>query len=125
MAQVKITIKNLPQIRSAFAKSPRVMTKNLRKAIQKALITVQRQSIINAPRRTGFLKASHQHRMLSNLSGYVQPTADYAIFVHEGTRFMRARPFLRQAVAEKEQDIDKLFAGAVQDTLDEIARSAS
>lgn len=125
MAQVKITIKNLPQIRAAFSKSPRVMTKNLRKAIQAALITVQRQSITNAPRRTGFLKASHQTRMLSNLSGYVQPTADYAIFVHEGTRFMRARPFLRQAVAEKEQDIDRLFANAVQDTLDEIARSAS
>lgn len=125
MAQVKITIKNLPQIRSAFRRSPRVMTKNLRKAIQAALITVQRQSIINAPRRTGFLKASHQTRMLSNLSGYVQPTADYAIFVHEGTRFMRARPFLRQAVAEKEQDIDRLFANAVQDTLDEIGRSAS
>lgn len=125
MAQVKIKIKNLAQIRSAFKASPRIMTKNLRKAIEKALITVQRQSVINAPRRTGFLKASHQHKMLSNLSGYVQPTADYAIFVHEGTRFMRSRPFLRQAVAEKEQEIDRLFLSAVQDTLDEIARRAS
>lgn len=125
MAQVKIKIKNLAQIRSAFRRSPIIMTKNLRKAIEKALITVQRQSVINAPRRTGFLKASHQHRMLSNLSGYVQPTADYAIFVHEGTRFMRSRPFLRQAVAEKEQEIDRLFLIAVQDTLDDIARRAS
>lgn len=125
MAQVKIKIKNIDQIRAAFKRSPRIMTKNLRKAIEKALITIQRQSVINAPRRTGFLKASHQHRMLSNLSGYVQPTADYAIFVHEGTRFMRSRPFLRQAVAEKENETDKIFLDAVQDTLDEIARSAS
>lgn len=125
MSTVKITIKNMGAIRSAFKRSPMLMTKNLRKAIQSALIVVQRQSIINAPRRTGFLKASHQQRMLSNLSGYVQPTANYASFVHDGTRFMRARPFLRQAVAEKENDIDRLFATAVQDTLDEIARSAS
>ena len=123
MSDVSIKIKNLPQIRAAFAKSPVIMTKNLRKAIETALLTVQRQSIINAPRRTGFLKASHQYRMLSNLSGYVQPTAYYASFVHDGTRFMRGRPFLRQADAEKESEIDRLFQTAVQDTLDEIARS--
>lgn len=125
MATVKIKIKNIDQIRAAFRRSPRIMTKNLRKAIEKALITIQRQSVLNAPRRTGFLKASHEHRMLSSLSGYIQPTADYAIFVHEGTRFMRSRPFLRQAVAEKENETDKIFLDAVQDTLDEIARSAS
>lgn len=125
MSNVKIVIKNLPQVRSAFKRSPIIMTKNLRKAIQAALITVQRQSIINAPRRTGFLKASHMTRMLSNLSGYVQPTADYAMFVHDGTRFMRARPFLRQAVAEKQNDVDRIFAKAVEDTLEEIARRAS
>ena len=125
MSQIKITIKNLAQIRSAFVRAPRLMTKNLRRAIESTLITIERQSIINAPRRTGFLKASHVHRMLSNFSGYVQPTANYAMFVHDGTRFMRARPFLRQAVAEKEQEVDRIFAKAVQDTLDEIARSAS
>lgn len=125
MSTVKITIKNMGAIQSAFRAAPRLMAGNLRKAIETALITVERQSIINAPRRTGFLKASHMHRMLSNFSGYVQPEANYAMFVHDGTRFMRARPFLRQAVAEKQNEIDRLFAKAVQDTLDDIARRAS
>ncbi len=45
----------------------------------------------------------------------------YAIFVHEGTRFMRARPFLANAVKSAQPEIDRLFKEAAQNTLDRIA----
>lgn len=121
MAQINVTIKNLPQIRMAFAQAPRLMAKNLQKAIGQSIFTIERESKLRTPVRTGFLRSSHTTK-LSPLRGEVGPTADYAPFVHGGTRYMRARPFLLQGVQASENNIDGFFRTAVQNTLDKIAR---
>ena len=119
---VQVKIKNLPEIRSAFAKSPRIMTKNLNYAIKKSSGELTRQSQLITPHDTGRLKSSHEQRF-SNLKATIQPTAEYAVFVHEGTRFMKARPFLADAAEITEGYIDAEFEHAVQKTLDEIGRT--
>lgn len=120
--QVNLTITNLPQIKSAFSKSPVSMVKNLNTAIKKTAIKIQGRSMQNAPVKTGFLRASHT-TMFDNLRATIMPTAKYAIYVHEGTRYMSGRPFLLNAVKEEESDAQAYFEKAVQDTLDEIARA--
>lgn len=122
-AEVSIRIKNLPQIRAAFARAPMLMTRELNLAIKRVAFAVAAQSSINAPVRTGFLRRSHflpGAVVLTNLRGTIEPTATYAIYVHQGTRFMRGRPFLLQAVKAKEPTIDAEFTGAVQRVLDKI-----
>lgn len=121
MVNVKVKITNLREIKDAFNKAPKRMTKALNKAIQQSIFTIERQSKINTPVRTGFLRASHRS-LFSNLRGEVGPTASYSIFVHEGTRFMRARPFLMEAVQSSDSQVQGFFKQAVQDTLDDIAR---
>jgi hypothetical protein len=44
--------------------------------------------------RTGFLRNSIGVQSYSTYQATIYPTAPYAIFVHEGTRFMRERPFM-------------------------------
>lgn len=119
---VNITIRNLPQIRSAFRKAPFEMSKNLNLAIQKTIFQVSAQSKRNTPVRTGRLRASTYTRF-DNLRGEVGTNAEYDIFVHEGTRFMKARPYLRSAVESEDNKIQDYFKKAVQDTLDTIARA--
>lgn len=119
---IRVTITNLPQIRAAFGKAPSLMAKNLNDAIKKASLAIERQSMINTPVLTGFLRASHQV-IFEPLKATIMPTADYAIYVHEGTYKMKARPFLFDAVQSQEREVDDYFKKAVQDTLDEIARS--
>jgi HK97 gp10 family phage protein len=121
---VNIQIKNIAQIRSAFAKSPAKMTKNLNLAIRRVGLRVSRDSRRFTPVDTGRLRASHKEHF-ANLKGEIRVGGfkdDYAAFVHEGTRFMKARPFLADAVESNESFTDKEFKHAVQSTLNELAR---
>lgn len=121
MPNVSIKITNLPQIKSAFAKSPRKMVDELNTAIKKSAIKIQGESMRNAPVLTGRLRSSHTS-LFENLKGIVQPNTDYAIYVHEGTRYMKARPFLFDAVQSEEQSVQGYFHDAVQNTLDDLAK---
>lgn len=122
MANVNITIKNLPQIKAAFGKAPRLMTKELNLAIVKSIFTVQRQSMINTPVLTGRLRSSHTTQF-RNLEGSLFPNTDYARYVHDGTKYMIARPFLADAVESEDQKIQGYFVKAVDNVLSQIARS--
>lgn len=120
MAEINITIKNLPQIKAAFGKSPMVMLRNLNIAIEGAVKSIEARSRSGTPIDTGRLRASH-YTSFSNLKGEVGTDTSYDIFVHEGTRFMRARPYLRNAVNASQVTTDQWFTKAVQKTLDQIA----
>lgn len=119
MPDIQIKITNLPQIKAAFKRAPLLMSKNLNLAIRKSVLSIGRDSRINTPVLTGRLRASHRESF-SNLRGEVGPSTNYAIFVHEGTRYMKARPFLRTAVEKNEGIVNRFFTKAVDDTLREI-----
>lgn len=121
MPNIQIKIKNLPQIRAAFAKAPRLMARNLDLAIRKTVITIEGDSKRNTPVRTGRLRSSTYSRF-SSLKGEIGTNTDYDRFVHEGTRFMRGRPYLRMAVESNETTTERFFTEAVQNTLNEIGR---
>lgn len=117
---VNIEIKNAQQIKNAFRMSPYLMTKNLSKAIKRVSYKVQGQSQKITPVQTGFLRRSHRTSFDGPLRATIEPTANYAYFVHEGTKFMKARPFLADAVEITQGFTDTEFEQAVQDTLDSI-----
>lgn len=119
---IQIKVKNIAAIRSAFAKSPFLMTKNLRIAIQRAVLVIGARSRRNTPVRTGRLRSSTYERFYASLKAEIGTHTNYDLFVHEGTRFMRARPYLRLAVQSEQTTIDREFKTAVDKTLEQIAR---
>lgn len=121
MPNIEVKIRNIPQIRAAVAKSPVRMLMELNIAIQKSIFSIGRDSRIKSPVLTGRLRASH-YETFAPLRGEVGPNTNYAFFVHEGTRYMRKRPFLLEAVKSNEQRVQDNFTQAVQKTLDELAR---
>lgn len=120
MPTIAVQITNLPQIRAAFAQAPQITAKYLDKAIKKSALAIEGASKTLTPVRTGFLRASHQVTF-APLQATIMPTADYAIYVHQGTKYMKGRPFLFDAVQAEESDLQKFFTDAVQDALNEIA----
>lgn len=122
MPSVNITIKNLPQIKRAFGMAPSLMRRNMRTAIDQSLKIIEFASRNRTPVDTGRLRSSHRSRLTSDFSGEVGTHVNYDIFVHEGTRYMKARPFLMNAVQANQHNVDKAFEMAVQKTLDEIGR---
>lgn len=131
MANVNITVKNADQIRKAFRQAPDLMTKYLNEAIKKVLINIQGETIQNVhPARginviTGGLEAATERPpIFTKLKGVYDIDIYYAPFVHDGTKFMRARPFLANAVQTKEQETDKFFTDAVDKVLSEIGKQS-
>lgn len=122
MPAISITIKNLPQIKAAFGSAPRLMARELNLAIRKTVLTIEADSKRNTPVRTGRLRASTYDRF-SNLKGEVGTNTDYDRFVHEGTRFMKGRPYLRMAVQSNESNTDRFFTDAVNSVLVQIGKA--
>jgi HK97 gp10 family phage protein len=119
MPNISITIPNLANIKAAYSKAPALMTKELNTAIKKVLLNIQGQSMRNTPVLTGRLKGS-TYTKFQALKGEVGTNTVYDRFVHEGTRFMRARPYLRKAVDSKQKDTDRYFLEAVENVLTDI-----
>lgn len=125
MPEIKIRITNLPEIKRAFGQAPQLMQKHFNVAIRQATFLLEGRSKINTPVLTGYLRNSHVTRFTGSgigFSGTVEPTANYAMFVHEGTRFMKARPFLKEAADSSENDIERLFTQAMQGVFNDIGR---
>lgn len=127
MSQVDIKITNLREIRGAFRKAPELMAKHLNIAIKKALISIQAETIRNVhPDRGinvitgGLLSATERPPIFTHLKGVYDIDISYAGFVHDGTRYMRARPFLLNAVRSEEHNLDDFFKKAVDDVLSQI-----
>jgi HK97 gp10 family phage protein len=121
MPDISIKITNIAQIRSAFDKSPRLMVEELNDAIKKTVFTIQRKSMQNTPVLTGRLRASTTSKF-DNLKGEVGTHTNYDVFIHEGTKFMKGRPYLRNAVSDSNRETDDFFKKAVQNVLDKIGR---
>ncbi len=121
MPSIGIQIKNMPQIRAAFSKAPALTVRRVNEAIQKSAFLIERESKIRTPVDTGRLRASHE-TTYAPLKATIEPKATYAIYVHEGTRFMRGRQFLFNAVQSAEGQVQKFFTQAVQQVLDEIGK---
>jgi hypothetical protein len=137
---VQVKIKNLPQIRAAFEKSPRIMTKNLNYRIQRIVKLGVMETTKEAPIKDGGLRGSIiRSGKWGNLKGSFGSDIEYAAAVHEGHKqevgrfvpainarlvqpFVKGNPFLTRAVDNIQSDVDKEFEKAVQDTLNEIGR---
>jgi len=125
MAQITIRIKNIAQIRAAFGKAPAIMGAEFKKALMKSVVLVQRESMKLTPVLTGRLRASHMFEISGaglKMEAAVGPTVNYATFIHDGTRFMKARPFLKDGADASLDQIDDFFTDATQSALDKIGR---
>lgn len=78
--------------------------------MQKITLTVLRHSQQRTPVRFGHLRRSETTRVEpGGLRGWVGTNVRYAPFVHEGTRFMAARPFFEQGMQDSRGEIDRLL----------------
>ena len=71
----------------------------------------------NSPRRvdTGRLKGSITHRVVGDRDCYVGTNVDYGIYVHEGTMYMTANRFLKNAFERNERQLQLKLKEALTD----------
>lgn len=86
--RLHVKTNNIPKIRAN-------MKANASRIVRKATLDIQAGAVELAPYLTGFLAGSIQSQLITPLHGRITVGADYGIYVHEGTRSMPARPFLK------------------------------
>ena len=94
---MEVKIKNLDKILKNLNNAPKIIQDEGNRVIGLTLITVEAKAKPITPIDTGRLRSSYQTH-LRHLAGILNVATDYAVFVHEGTRFMKGRPFLKQGV---------------------------
>lgn len=62
-------------------------------------------------RRTGFLRNNIKAKPYSTSKAYAEviSQAPYSIYVHQGTRYMRARPYMEEGIKEVNRDIKDIL----------------
>lgn len=79
-----------------------VRMEDVGRVVRKHGADMQRKAQKNAPVKTGTLKRSIGLEA-DDTTATVEATAEYAPYVEFGTRFMRARPYLRPAYNEEKE----------------------
>lgn len=90
--------------------------KELSEHIEKTAATVLASSQEKAPVDTGNLRASGQMEMEGDLTGTITYSAEYALYVHQGTINQSAQPFLSQAMREVEQSFQDGIADIIRES---------
>lgn len=113
----------LKKIAKAFKSSVEDVERAFRNILETAGFTVERYSKQLTPVRTGRLRASIgiQEVNVGLHTVRIGTDTSYAFFVHEGTRFMRGRPFMREGARFAKT---KLEGGEIKNTLDKELRRA-
>lgn len=123
MADIEIKIKGLDKLMKKFKQSPLIVGKRLSEAITRSTLLLVRELKTGGivPVRTGQLKQSIRPE-IKPLKSTIAPHTNYAIFVHEGTRYMRARPFLKHAVERKQRQVQQEFDYAAEQVIKDLIR---
>lgn len=113
---IEIRIKGLDELINKFGYIPSKMRDELDKAIKKSAYLVESFSKPVTPVKTGRLRASIRSEF-KPLEARVGPHTDYAFFVHEGTRRMKPRPFMKWGAEKATSKILGVFQDAVKRAL--------
>jgi len=123
MANLKVEIRGLKSLQRQFARSPQIVGKRLNEAINRATIILTNYLKTGGitPVDTGQMKRSIRP-IITHLKSTIAPHTNYAIYVHEGTRFMTGRPFLATAIKDKQSQVQRQFDNAARDITNDLAK---
>jgi HK97 gp10 family phage protein len=117
-----LRITGLDRIREGLAAAPHELRVVANRVCDDMMSEVTERAKEIVPVRTGRLRNSIYRKKTGFLSWEVGATMFYAGFVEFGTRYMRARPYLRPAVEEKMPEIREELKDALMEKLMELLR---
>lgn len=115
-----VTVEGLKEIVSGLHSMKGRMAQTLSEGMREAAFLVEaagKKQITTGSNRaikTGYLRSSIAVQSIMPLRATVVAAANYGIYVHEGTRFMRARPFLAAGLKDAVPEIERVFGKRVQ-----------
>lgn len=109
MADLSVKLEGVNEIRKAFEQSPRIFAPIFNRGIQSAVMVFLGTSRMKTPVDTGFLRGAGYSTSFEALVGRVENNASYALFVHDGTSKMDARPFMEWGIDDGMSQVNDIF----------------
>lgn len=129
MPDISVRIEGLDTFIKGIRLAPQIFAKRLQRAIEIAgnhYLAATKQTIRTgrgmwkAPIDTGFMW-NNIFLTVTQFRAEIVPIANYAVFVHEGTGRMRARPFLEITEANEMSKIESIFKTELEEAMREAA----
>jgi HK97 gp10 family phage protein len=117
---VALKITGLDRIKEGLAAAPHELRVVANRVCNEEMSKVTERAKEIVPVRTGRLRNSIYRRKTGFLGWEVGATMFYAGFVEFGTRYMRARPYLRPAVEEKMPEVREELKDALIEKMLEL-----
>ena len=128
---INITIPNLPKFQTALRKWPEFAEKEIKKALEGSIYSIEREAKLLTPVLTGRLRASlgggtfkggsypkDYNIKIEKMRASIGSNVEYATHVHSRV------PFLTGGVHAAMKNIEKFFHNAAQNILDKIAKQS-
>lgn len=109
----RIEIRGLKELNFAFRNYPKISEPIFQKAVMATGAIFAKNTLKDnpVPWRTGNLLQSFRYKT-GRLQAAWYPTAHYAIFVHDGTKYIKANPFMLKIIKKSEAEVNKIFREA-------------
>ena len=123
MIGISLKISGLEAIQNKFAEAPQRVAGAISRAIKESAFILEAESkmaLTEGPTRaldTGLLRSQNVVRELSDVRAAVYPLVHYAVYVHEGTYKMRARPWFQVAAKNASEKIRFVFDEALTEIM--------
>jgi len=111
--EFRVKLDDLQDFKKTLKRLPRDLNKEIGKAMRKSILLIEKKAKPITPVDTGRLRASIRPDFIRTYEGAIAPHTDYAIYVHEGTRYMKGRPFMTKALQQSSESIEGLFKSAI------------
>ena len=102
MISIKVDATQLPAFIQMMSEYPAMTDENIMECMGKFLYDVAAKAKMAAPVDTGRLRSDifiDMDQKGNELKGYIfNKGVKYAPYVHDGTRYMKARPYIREAI---------------------------
>ena len=122
---ITLDILSASKFRRALQNAPDIVVRETNRAIRMAFGILSRHVAPRVPVDTGNLRRGTILALTNPILGVLRGEAiinvDYASAVHEGTKFMRPRPFLVEGADAGARDLDNVFKEAGNRIVDQIA----
>ena len=109
---INIQVKGLDKLLRNFDTLSIEMKLMITDAIKKSALLIESKAKPITPVDTGRLRSSITSA-ITPMEAIVAPHTEYAIFVHEGTRYMGPRPFMEIGAEKAFPEIRKVFEDAI------------
>lgn len=111
---IHIKVNGLKEFQNGLNKLPEAIRGAVGISIRISAELVVRESKPVTPFDTGRLRGSIRPEYIRMTEALISPHTDYAIYVHEGTRFMKGRPFMVWGVKKAKPEIEKVFGEEIE-----------